>query len=206
MKWFGQMPFSPVCGEIPRVPVPIDDACGYCDEPIAVDDDGYLVPHLTATGMCELPWHAECQFRSLVGGLNHLRGSCTCCGGQLDPDPPDVTKRTAARMVVAEYAREVASKLRPPSFELDEASAVATGSTCPMCGEPVWGASDPYEGTARAGPGAICICSFCAGVIMIDEDRTLRVATPQEINALSDEHKTKLTQMVAAVKRFLNMS
>lgn len=40
--------------------------------------------------------HRECATRSLIGGLNHLMGRCTCCGGTAPPDPPEMTKREAA--------------------------------------------------------------------------------------------------------------
>jgi hypothetical protein len=46
------------------------------------------------------PMHVECGARGIIGGLNHLRGTCTCCGGTDDPDPPDVSKREAARLAL----------------------------------------------------------------------------------------------------------
>lgn len=42
--------------------------------------------------------HWECGLRSVVGGLNHLNGNCSCCGGSLPPDPEGCTRREAARM------------------------------------------------------------------------------------------------------------
>jgi hypothetical protein len=47
-----------------------------------------------------LPYHYECHFRSIIGGLNHLRGRCTCCGGTEPPDPPELSKREAAAEAV----------------------------------------------------------------------------------------------------------
>lgn len=40
--------------------------------------------------------HRECAQRSVVGGVNHQRGTCTCCGGTDDPDPPELSRREAA--------------------------------------------------------------------------------------------------------------
>jgi hypothetical protein len=37
----------------------------------------------------------------ILGGINHLNGDCTCHGGTQPPDPPGVTRRDAARMVLA---------------------------------------------------------------------------------------------------------
>ena len=50
--------------------------------------------------------HQECALRAIIGGVNHLRGLCTCCGGTLPPDPPNVTQREAARLAVAEWKRQ----------------------------------------------------------------------------------------------------
>jgi hypothetical protein len=40
--------------------------------------------------------HSACFARQIIGGLNHLRGLCTCCGGTEPPDPSDLTRRQAA--------------------------------------------------------------------------------------------------------------
>jgi hypothetical protein len=63
--------------------------CPYCEEPIQPGD------RLAPTNW---PAHWECGLRSVVGGLNHLNGQCTCCGGTLPPDPEGTTRREAARM------------------------------------------------------------------------------------------------------------
>lgn len=44
--------------------------------------------------------HQECSMRMVIGGLNHLRGVCTCCGGTENPDPPGLSKRDAARFAM----------------------------------------------------------------------------------------------------------
>jgi hypothetical protein len=49
--------------------------------------------------------HLDCMLRMVVGGVNHQRGTCSCCsGGQDPPDPPSLSKREAAR-VAATYFR-----------------------------------------------------------------------------------------------------
>jgi hypothetical protein len=63
-----------------------------------------MIPHLGKSVTLE-PHHLECQIRSLLGGVNHLEGRCTCCGGTQPPDPPDVTRREAA--ILAERAWRV---------------------------------------------------------------------------------------------------
>lgn len=60
--------------------------CRYCNEP--VEHDSRLVANAIT--------HRECAVRSIIGGLNHLKGLCSCCGGTLPPDPPELTPRQAA--------------------------------------------------------------------------------------------------------------
>lgn len=63
--------------------------CIYCDEEVKQYDR--VAPYQDNL-------HYECGLRSVVGGLNHLNGSCSCCGGTLPPDPEGTTRRDAARM------------------------------------------------------------------------------------------------------------
>ncbi|WP_028058301.1 hypothetical protein [Candidatus Solirubrobacter pratensis] len=46
------------------------------------------------------PAHLECFLRAGIGGLNHLKGTCSCCGGDDPPDPPDLSRREAALQAV----------------------------------------------------------------------------------------------------------
>ena len=69
------------------------DRCAFCGERVAEGED--------CGAMLEAPSHYECALRSVIGGYNHLRGRCTCCGGTLPPDPPELSKRDAARVAVA---------------------------------------------------------------------------------------------------------
>lgn len=97
MQWFGKAPWAPLCDDCPHVKTPVGQPCGRCDEPIAADDDGVLIPYVTRCDTVMQPLHYECNLRQTIGGLNHLLGRCTCCGGTSDPDPPHMTKRQAAK-------------------------------------------------------------------------------------------------------------
>ena len=70
--------------------------CVWCKEAVSTDDGGF------ANGLGQT-WHRECIFRQVSGGVNHLIGLCTCCGGDLPPDPEGVPLRQAARMALAAY-------------------------------------------------------------------------------------------------------
>lgn len=97
-KWFGKDWGAPICVEEDHIETPIGQACYHCDE-IFVEGD---------RGVTDMPGHAlhlECQIRQVVGGVNHIRGTCLCCGGTDDPDPPDVSKREAARRAVIEWGK-----------------------------------------------------------------------------------------------------
>ena len=63
-------------------------------------DDGVVLPLLDDSGLKEAVFHYECHLRQIIGGLNHLRGNCTCCGGSKPPDPPWLTLRQAATQAV----------------------------------------------------------------------------------------------------------
>jgi hypothetical protein len=66
--------------------------CLYCSEPVLESD---RIGPYPVNGE---PVHWECGLRCVVGGLNHLNGQCSCCGGTLPPDPEGCTRREAARM------------------------------------------------------------------------------------------------------------
>jgi hypothetical protein len=71
------------------------DLCPWCDEPIA--GTFKIVPHVAGPQQVEPKhWHPECIARSIIGGVNHQRGTCSCCGGQEAPDPPDLSRHEAA--------------------------------------------------------------------------------------------------------------
>ena len=64
--------------------------CPWCNEEI--------LPNEPIAPFCQhQPTHWECGLRSTVGGVNHIKGLCSCCGGNLDPDPDGLTRRQAAK-------------------------------------------------------------------------------------------------------------
>lgn len=111
MKWFGPPGGAAYEQDCPHVPVPIGQACTWCDEPILADDAGVFIPTWTDEGPRERPYHHECQLRQVIGGLNHLRGRCVCCGGTEPPDPGWLTRRQAARQALAVW--ELRTDRRP---------------------------------------------------------------------------------------------
>lgn len=102
MKWFGRA--HGVAHEIDSesVPTPVGAQCVRCDERIGFHDDGVLVPSLDVN-FTHYAFHFECFQRGLVGGINHQLGRCFCCGGSDPPDPPDMTRREAARLAVEHW-------------------------------------------------------------------------------------------------------
>lgn len=72
--------------------------CTFCGEPF---DDPRDFRVIMAGGTQAA--HQACCLRSIIGGVNHLRGTCTCCGGDDPPDPPGITMRQAARLALDEY-------------------------------------------------------------------------------------------------------
>ena len=94
MKWFGAASFAAACDESPHVATPVGELCGWCEEPIAVDDDGYLIPHV-GDGVREVPYHKECNLRMVVGSVGHQCGECTC-KGQEDQSEWNISRREAA--------------------------------------------------------------------------------------------------------------
>jgi len=70
--------------------------CHYCGETIKIDELSMSMPHYKGKTFTMYEYHCECRNRMQIGGLNHLKGTCKCCGGNDPPDPPEMTKREAA--------------------------------------------------------------------------------------------------------------
>lgn len=103
MRWFGKAYGAPYERDTPHAATPVGQPCLWCDEAIAEGDDGLLIPHVAEGGPREAPWHYACHLRSIVGGVRHQLGQCTCCnlGGKLPPDPEGMTRRQAAEAAAA---------------------------------------------------------------------------------------------------------
>jgi len=72
--------------------------CLWCEEPVTPSGvQQSPIPSQGADGSWELRLqHRECAARAILGGLNHLQGRCSCCGGTEPPDPPALSRRQAA--------------------------------------------------------------------------------------------------------------
>jgi hypothetical protein len=99
MPWFGESWGAPVCDPADHVETPVGAVCLWCVDLIDEQDSGYVYANGPAA-------HEECCLRQVVGGVNHLLGRCTCCGGSDPPDPPGMNPREAARLAVETYRRQ----------------------------------------------------------------------------------------------------
>lgn len=102
--WFGQNWSAPICTEEDHIDTPIGKSCYHCGEIFVEGDQG-------VTNIQDYSFHYECNLRGILGGANHIRGTCTCCGGSDDPDPPNVSKREAARLAVLEWEKLICPKI-----------------------------------------------------------------------------------------------
>jgi len=98
--WFGKSWRAPICNGEDHIETPIGKTCLHCGEIFMADDQG-------VTDMQGKPMHLECHLRMIVGGVNHIRGTCSCYGGTDDPDPPNVSKREAARLAMIEWEKKI---------------------------------------------------------------------------------------------------
>lgn len=81
-------------------------ACLWCGEEISGEEllNASSVAYLTAEGHQTRYFHHECGFRTAMGSLAHMQQRCSCYGGTED-DPPEMTKRQAARAALEAYLR-----------------------------------------------------------------------------------------------------
>jgi hypothetical protein len=91
--WFGPRMGALYERDSDPMPTPVGEPCIHCGEVIIAGDAGFVNP--TA--------HYECFFRRVIGGINHVLGKCTCCGGTEPPDPPELTKRQAAEAACRQW-------------------------------------------------------------------------------------------------------
>jgi hypothetical protein len=108
MEWFGRGHGAHYESDTRHVATPVGLKCCWCSEPIDEGDDGMLVPAVLLPGKpSRVAYHYECHLRTIVGGVNHQMGRCTCCpGGTEPPDPPGFSRREAALLSVAYFNRE----------------------------------------------------------------------------------------------------
>lgn len=85
--------------------IKIKPDCVYCGEPVRPGDP---------RAPMQQDAHHECGLRSVVGGLNHLTGACSCCGGDQEPDPPGLSRREAAIVAAALWRHRNSVQARGP--------------------------------------------------------------------------------------------
>lgn len=101
MYWFGKKSFSRACEESRQVPIPVGKPCLHCEEPITIDDFGYITPVVEESGVRLVPYHYACFLRGTIGSLAHQEHRCSCyVSGSDEGDPPGMTKRQAAEAAV----------------------------------------------------------------------------------------------------------
>ena len=124
MRWFGRNAWALICDDCQQAETPVGVRCAWCGDAIEAGDDGVLMPVLGGTHG-DAAYHADCHLRGIVGGLNHQRGLCICCGGTAPPDPPNMTRRDAASAAVLCWRLSAASM---PPDETAEADAKTPGT------------------------------------------------------------------------------
>jgi hypothetical protein len=109
--YFGKAWDAPITDNAQQVPTPVGTPCLLCEVEIQEGDRGVMVGYWGPQGASVAPIHIECQFRSVMGGANHIKGTCHCSGGPDDPDPPNLTMREEALAAVLAYEEKHNIKL-----------------------------------------------------------------------------------------------
>jgi hypothetical protein len=94
---------------------PVGWPCSWCAEPIQLEDNGFLVRSMGAPDALKLDGdgeyvvqHRECHLRSVIGSVAHVQKRCSCYNpGAKETDPPELTKREAARLAVELWEKAV---------------------------------------------------------------------------------------------------
>lgn len=108
MKAFGK-PWAHEEMEI--IPTPVGQRCIHCDEPIAADDQGVVMPYFPpVNGVDEVAQHRECFLRKIFGSVGHQRKTCSCYGGT-EEDPPGLSVREAAKAAMNEMFQQARKNL-----------------------------------------------------------------------------------------------
>jgi hypothetical protein len=80
--------------DCPQTETPVGSTCIYCDELIAMGEDGVIL----ADGTSVL--HRECNLRMVAGSLAHQQRRCTCYGGTGSDEEEGMTRRQGAQAVL----------------------------------------------------------------------------------------------------------
>lgn len=103
--------------------------CLWCEEVILPSE---VMPHAPLTQM-----HRECVLRNTLGSAGHLQRQCSCYGGVGTGDPPDATKRDAARLAVVEFTRRTPNSLTR-SWPIAERLNLRPSNFNDLTGEEQW--------------------------------------------------------------------
>lgn len=63
----------------------------------------------------------------------------------------------------------------------------------PKCNAELSAAFHPDHPEAVAGPGDITLCSYCASVLIYDENTKVRLLTTEELNSIERETQVEIT-------------
>lgn len=104
MTWFGASWGSPLNEFCEQQGTPVGEPCLHCEEPIERWASGVVLTCIQqqAGTRRRRPQHLECFLRGILGSVGHLQRRCSCYGGQ-DEDPPNLSKRDAARAAVLAF-------------------------------------------------------------------------------------------------------
>lgn len=71
LVWFGKGRDTLLYRETEQVPTPVGELCVGCEEPVAVEDDGFF----DSVGQV---LHRECMLRGILGSAAHQAKRCSC--------------------------------------------------------------------------------------------------------------------------------
>jgi hypothetical protein len=80
VSYFGERWSAPVLDDARQVSTPVGQSCLLCAEPVVEGDRGFMRLAFGDGGASLQPVHRECEFRSVVGGLDHVEGRCRYVG------------------------------------------------------------------------------------------------------------------------------
>ena len=98
MKWFGEWR-GPNCEAEGKIATPVGFVCPWCAEATVMTDNGVMLSDWRDDEPVQVI-HRECFRRMLLGSIAHIERRCSCSvPGSTESDPPEMTKREAAKLV-----------------------------------------------------------------------------------------------------------
>jgi hypothetical protein len=88
--------------------------CDWCGEELERGST-YIVPCIGNPEKKYLRFHHECHMRQFTSSVAHIEGRCSCYNkGCTETDPPEMTRREAARAALAAWDARVSGLGRRP--------------------------------------------------------------------------------------------